>query len=918
MVFPLDRRTWIYVVGDGWTDITSDAYERDPITITRGRGDEGVRVDAGKASLTLNNRLGRYSPRNPRSPYYGKIGRNTPIRITVGGPSSWLDVPPGTTGRASTPDHASLDIVGDLDVRIELTPETWAGGPWANAAMELIGKYATAGNQRSWRVLLVNDGRIEFTHSTTGSDFHFWQSDPVPFIGTQRGAIRVTLDVDNGAGGHTVTWYTADTIAGPWTLLDSETRSGTISLYASTAPLEVGDMAGVNFDLIGRKIHAAEVRSGIDGAAVASPDFTVQAPGTTSFADGAGRTWTVGGGGSITNQHVRFVGEIAAWPTRWDTSGQDVYVSIEAAGVLRRLGQGRKALSSTLRRRIPAYNPLAYWPLEDADGATTAASALTGGAPLYTLGMDFASEDSLPGSEALPTVSAGTRLNGSVRAPDATSAQWHLEFVYRLPSAPASRTCILGAWGTGTVRRWYLYLQSGQATIEGYAIDGTLLINLNVALGSDVFGGWVRWQLYAEQNGANVDWRSRWIRVGSTGGSISSSYAGSVGRLTDVVGPPDAYAAGADGMGIGHIAVFPTANTTAFNSADHGFTGETAISRLARLTTEESGTVTLRWVKGDSTRAAEAMGPQRPDTLLDLLDDAAATDGGLLYEDRSRLGLVYRDRSSFYNQRVALALDYAAGREVAPPLEPTEDDQKIRNDIVVKRRGGSWGQAVLEAGPLSTLPPEQGGVGLYDEEIELSLANDAQAQRLAEWRLHLGTWDEARYPTVRVALHGAPHLIDQAAALDVGGRLTISHPPPWLPPDTIDLLAYGYTETIGRYTWDLEMTCAPAGPWQVGVVGDADAGRADTGGSQLSGAITASATSVPVTTTGNRRWIDSATYPGDFPFLIRAGGEVMQVTACTGTTSSQTFTVVRGVNGLTKAHAAGTAVVLDRALRPIP
>ncbi len=29
------------------------------------------------------------------------------------------------------------------------------------------------------------------------------------------------------------------------------------------------------------------------------------------------------------------------------------------------------------------------------------------------------------------------------------------------------------------------------------------------------------------------------------------------------------------------------------------------------------------------------------------------------------------------------------------------------------------------------------------------------------------------------------------------------------------------------------------------------------------------------------RWVDSPTYPLDFPFDIRTGGEVMRVTACT-------------------------------------
>jgi len=70
-------------VGGVWTDITGHVYTRDPITIEHGRADEGAQADPAKLSLTINNRDGRYSPRNPLSPYYGLIGRNTPIRVSV-------------------------------------------------------------------------------------------------------------------------------------------------------------------------------------------------------------------------------------------------------------------------------------------------------------------------------------------------------------------------------------------------------------------------------------------------------------------------------------------------------------------------------------------------------------------------------------------------------------------------------------------------------------------------------------------------------------------------------------------------------------------------------------------------------------------------------------------------------------------
>ena len=66
-----------------WLDITDDVYQRDPISITRGRSDEQSQAQPGRISFTLDNRDGKYSPRNPLSPLYGLIGRNTPVRCTL-------------------------------------------------------------------------------------------------------------------------------------------------------------------------------------------------------------------------------------------------------------------------------------------------------------------------------------------------------------------------------------------------------------------------------------------------------------------------------------------------------------------------------------------------------------------------------------------------------------------------------------------------------------------------------------------------------------------------------------------------------------------------------------------------------------------------------------------------------------------
>jgi hypothetical protein len=72
------------------------------------------------------------------------------------------------------------------------------------------------------------------------------------------------------------------------------------------------------------------------------------------------------------------------------------------------------------------------------------------------------------------------------------------------------------------------------------------------------------------------------------------------------------------------------------------------------------------------------------------------------------------------------------------------------------------------------------------------------------------------------------------------------------------------------------------------------------------------ATLLVATDSGKLPWITTAGRPQDFNFSVRAGGEVMTVTAIAGDTSPQTFTVTRGVNGIYKAHPAGTRLQLAR------
>ena len=74
------------LISGAWTDITAYVMVRDNsgnISINRGRKDEGSQTEQSTCTLLLDNRDGRFSPRNPVGTYYGLIGRNQPVRISV-------------------------------------------------------------------------------------------------------------------------------------------------------------------------------------------------------------------------------------------------------------------------------------------------------------------------------------------------------------------------------------------------------------------------------------------------------------------------------------------------------------------------------------------------------------------------------------------------------------------------------------------------------------------------------------------------------------------------------------------------------------------------------------------------------------------------------------------------------------------
>src|SRR3546814_912063 len=175
----------------------------------------------------LDSRDLLYAPRNPESPLYGKIGRNTPFRISLetGGPYF-----KGNAGiyDFSTPDNAAFDILGDIDVRIDVHPDDWTD------PQGLCARWAAGGNL-GFEFVIGQNRDLWFWWSPDGlaaSQEAAQSTVGTSFANGRRVCLRATLDVDNGASGWTVRFWWAKTIdAENWTQIgDDVTGAGVTSI----------------------------------------------------------------------------------------------------------------------------------------------------------------------------------------------------------------------------------------------------------------------------------------------------------------------------------------------------------------------------------------------------------------------------------------------------------------------------------------------------------------------------------------------------------------------------------------------------------------------------------------------------------------------------------------------------------------
>jgi hypothetical protein len=897
---------------DGWTDITSYVYQRDgseKVSVGRGRPDESTQASPSTGAFQLNNRDGRFTSRNPLGPYYGQLGRNTAIRFSVPEGGTYLRMEDNTldasTTKAATPSTAALNVPGDLDVRLDCAVSNWQ-------PCTLAAKWTTSGGNRSWALNLDDAGRLEFWWSSDGTAAGLIVATSTLPIGLGRLSVRATLDVSTG----TITFYTgpAGGAAGStWVQLGSTLGIGhSTTIFAGTGELGVGRSGGVNQDnpvfySPNGKFYEFALLSGIGGTTVADPVFSAQTAGVPSFADAQGNTWTLSGAAELSGRKYRAHLELSSLPTKWDESGTDVWAPVTAGGLLRRLNQANDPLDSPLKRatlfQSGTLAPVAYWPVEDLAGASSVASAL-GGPPMEVEGSpQFASDSSFACSAAIAQWSS-SGWYGRVPAYTNNGAMV-CRFLMHSTSAPPDKTRICRVLCTGTIQEFTLIYDTGGAlTLSGWDSQGSSLFSTGtVAFAVDSKLLWVSMEL--QQIGSHVQYSVTTLQPGAASGSTFSGTLAStsVGNARQVQVNPNATGGT---VAMGHVSVQGDwVSLFALAQPLDAWQGEPAGDRFARLCGEQG--LACRLVGAPAVTGL--MGVQAIDTLPNLLQACEDTDRGQVFEPRQALGLGYRTYASLCNQAPAVTIDYSLAQLAG--LVPTEDDQFTRNDVTATRDNGSSFRATLGDGSAMSVSGPPVGVGDYSYSVSVNCDTDGQLADIATWIMHAGTVDEERYPTVAVNLARSEiaALYDALQDADIGDFVEITSTPPWLPPGPIKVLLYGVApEEFGGFTYAMAWNAVPESPYEVGIWGDATYGHLDTGGSSLAaGTGTTGASMSVATAAGSKLWTTRA---ADFPFDVVMGGEQITVTAVTGGSSPQSFTVTRSVNGVVKSHAAGEDVRL--------
>lgn len=181
----------------------------------------------------------------------------------------------------------------DLDLIVRARLDDWT----PTSRQTLLAKYNETTAQRSYALTVNDTGALLFQWSTNGAaagSFEVGSSAPALVDGTAYW-LRATLDIDDGSGGSTITFFKADDASVEpvsWTTISTHTVTGGTSYFSGSATVSVGSTGDALRPVYG-KIYRATVRNKAPNLTVFDADFSRQIQFATTFIEGSPNSGTV-------------------------------------------------------------------------------------------------------------------------------------------------------------------------------------------------------------------------------------------------------------------------------------------------------------------------------------------------------------------------------------------------------------------------------------------------------------------------------------------------------------------------------------------------------------------------------------------------------------------------------------------------
>lgn len=897
-------------------DVTADVTGRgDGFRIVRGQANEASRVAPSVCEFELNNAAGKYTPRNPYGPYYGKLVRNLPVRV------------------------CTRELRDDFD---RTAASGWGSAPGGHV-WQLTGTGGTVANA-NWSVA---NGRGAMSIPVLGAMRRAYLSDMVYRDVDISAITRIETGIFSAAGTIEMVNLILRGNDDPSYYVVAVTRNTDGNCYLSIRREGVNPATLVTPVLSGNvgQNTALSIRAQVEGDTIRAKVAAGTIEPVNWMLSVQDRTWTRGYVGiqfgasadagiaipakftvdSFEIRSPRFSGELASLPPRWDTTGQAAWVPVEAGGITRRLASNDVPINSAPRRyqmlRLTKTTPAYYWPLEEPPGSERCLEALdrmfalsvVTGAPKFGEGslgswlpntLAVGAGDALQGTGSfiVGTNNPFTFHFARLGVPGSVDQIWFAD----TPIFFVTPTVITGFSFDGNAKTWGLTFRNTfvpyNAPVPLMPFDGQVhhyCLNMTVVSGTISYSVYIDGLLCGANAYSGPD--ADIVAIGMSNGAAATASA--------VYGH----------VGLTYTSRMPADRTT-YYQAISGWPGELAGVRMARLCSEGFDETNAADAMpfdpvGDLTKTAK-MGPQRAGTFLATLQECADVDRGVLYEPKGVQGLAYRTGQSLYNQAPALSLSYG-NKELAPPWEPTDDDQTTVNDVVTSRPDGGTSHYEQKTGSLAVAT-----IGRYRRDESVNVASDTQLPSIASWIAHVGTVDEARFPRVgvnraRPPIANNPTLSHGTLDLGIGDRLTVADVTALNVYGTISQLVLGYEERVDQYQHTFVFNCVPEAPYQVMRMNSATEGRVESANSKLAVALTKTDT-ILIVDVGSYQSIPGkvhaalwSTSPANLPLSIMLGGEEMLVTAITnpGTFSNSNMSFVSAGASASTVHPGGTSPI---------